>query len=69
MDFLKNAMNKNKASSSTSGTSGTAKTGQKDDYLDKAWDFASKKGGKDFDKGTDEKITDGMRSAYEKATG
>ena len=34
-----------------------------------AWDTASKKSGHDLDRGTDEKITDGARSMFEKATG
>jgi len=34
-----------------------------------AFDFASKKTGHDFAPGTDEKITDGARGLYEKATG
>lgn len=34
-----------------------------------AWDFASKKAGHDFDRETDEKITDGARNAYEKYSG
>ena len=34
-----------------------------------AWDSVSKKAGHDFDRSTDEKITDGARSAFEKATG
>jgi hypothetical protein len=34
-----------------------------------AWQFASKKAGHDMDAGTDEKITDGMRGAYEKFSG
>lgn len=34
-----------------------------------AFDFVSKKSGHKFDESTSEKITDGARSAYEKATG
>jgi len=34
-----------------------------------AFDFVSKKTGRDFDPKTDEKITDGVRGLYEKATG
>lgn len=34
-----------------------------------AWDFASKKTGHDLAPGTDEKITDGLRGAYEKFSG
>ena len=38
-------------------------------HLIAAFDFASKKSGHDFAPGTDEKITDGARGLYEKATG
>lgn len=34
-----------------------------------AFDAISKKSGRDFDPATDEKITDGARGLYEKATG
>jgi hypothetical protein len=34
-----------------------------------AFDFISKKAGKDFTPEQDEKITDGIRGAYEKASG
>lgn len=34
-----------------------------------AWQFASKKSGHDLAPDTDEKITDGMRGAYEKFSG
>ncbi|KAH8592322.1 hypothetical protein B0O99DRAFT_630258 [Bisporella sp. PMI_857] len=81
MDFL----NKAKQTLSGAGSSNSANTGnnqqnppaqggqaptdQKQDYGDKAFDFISKKTGHDFAPGTDEKITDGARTAYEKFTG
>jgi len=43
--------------------------GQKEDYGDKAFDFLSKKAGHQFDRNTSEKITDGARNVFEKATG
>jgi hypothetical protein len=43
--------------------------GQKTDYVDKAFDFASKKAGHDMNPQTDEKITDAGRGLYEKVTG
>ena len=72
MDFIKKAVsggsNENKGEQSTA--SGSAAGGeQKQDYGDKAFDFISKKTGHDFDPKTDEKITDGGRSAYEKFSG
>ncbi|WQF89264.1 hypothetical protein CDEST_14278 [Colletotrichum destructivum] len=66
MDQLKNLMGGSKGSSSHSaGAAGQ----QKQDPLDKAFDFASKKAGHDFAPGTDEKITDGARGLWEKVTG
>lgn len=43
--------------------------GGSEDYGDKAFDFVSKKSGHTFDRNTSEKITDGVRGAYEKTTG
>ncbi|ERF75843.1 hypothetical protein EPUS_01209 [Endocarpon pusillum Z07020] len=49
---------------------GQAPAGQKEDYGDKAAAFINKNtGGHVKDKKMMEKITDGLRSAYEKATG
>ncbi|POS73015.1 hypothetical protein DHEL01_v208589 [Diaporthe helianthi] len=48
---------------------GSAPAGQKDDYVDKAFAFGAKKSGHNVDHNTAEKITDGARSLYEKATG
>ncbi|KAF2086315.1 hypothetical protein K490DRAFT_20515, partial [Saccharata proteae CBS 121410] len=44
---------------------------QKEDYLDKGLDYAEKKEGMDSQKnrGMNEKITDGARGMFEKATG
>ncbi|KAF5512207.1 hypothetical protein CGCA056_v012730 [Colletotrichum aenigma] len=41
----------------------------KEDPVDKAFDFASKKAGHDMPRSTDEKITDAGRNMYEKVTG
>ncbi|CAG8951938.1 hypothetical protein HYFRA_00005744 [Hymenoscyphus fraxineus] len=43
--------------------------GQKEDYGDKAFNFLAKKSGHQVNPATSEKITDGMRGMYEKATG
>ncbi|KAF3763403.1 hypothetical protein M406DRAFT_323154, partial [Cryphonectria parasitica EP155] len=42
---------------------------EKEDYLDKAFDFGAKKSGHTVDRNTSEKITDGAREMFEKATG
>ncbi|KAJ7736689.1 hypothetical protein B0H16DRAFT_1573545 [Mycena metata] len=46
-------------------------SGGGEDYLDKALDFGEKKfgGGREVGRGTNEKITDGLRSGFEKLTG
>ncbi|PHH87155.1 hypothetical protein CDD83_9245 [Cordyceps sp. RAO-2017] len=63
MDFIKKA----------AGGSGDKQAGQeggeKMDYVDKAFDQATKKSGHQMDRNTQEKITDAGRTAYEKATG
>ncbi|KAL0938193.1 uncharacterized protein CTRU02_207924 [Colletotrichum truncatum] len=41
----------------------------KQDPVDKAFDFATKKAGHDMPRSTDEKITDAGRNMYEKVTG
>ncbi|KAJ0117538.1 hypothetical protein N8I77_006891 [Diaporthe amygdali] len=48
---------------------GGAPAGQKDDYVDKAFAMGAKKSGHNVDKNTAEKITDGARGLFEKATG
>jgi hypothetical protein len=65
MDFIKNAV----SGSGDKKAEGSKPAGDGQDYGDKAFDFVSKKAGKDFDPKTDEKITDGARGLYEKATG
>lgn len=75
MDFLKKAAGELQGKSSSEGQSGQAAgaapagTTQTQDYGDKAFDFISKKAGHDFSPEQDEKITDGLRMVYEKATG
>ncbi|PQE24917.1 hypothetical protein CJF32_00007259 [Rutstroemia sp. NJR-2017a WRK4] len=72
----------NKAKGAMSGSSGTAtgpstnqgnaNTGTNapgQDYGDKALDMLEKKTGHSMGAGTNEKITDGLRGAYEKQTG
>ncbi|KAH8904701.1 hypothetical protein BR93DRAFT_930142 [Coniochaeta sp. PMI_546] len=58
----------------TTGTSnpltGNAQAGgQQKDYGDKAFDTLAKKSGHNVDANTSEKITDGARGLFEKATG
>ena len=52
-----------------SGQPAQQPAGQKTDYVDKAFDFVSKKAGHDMAPQTDEKITDGGRGVFEKLTG
>ncbi|CAH0003672.1 unnamed protein product [Clonostachys byssicola] len=64
MDMFKNLISGNKQK--------PAKEGQQDDYVDKgahAFGVANKKGGFGLSRDTQEKITDGARSAVEKLTG
>ncbi|CAG9941692.1 unnamed protein product [Clonostachys rosea f. rosea IK726] len=61
MDMFKNLVGGNKQK--------PAKEGQQDDYVDKAFGVANKKGGFGLSRDTQEKITDGARSAVEKLTG
>ncbi|KAM0269646.1 hypothetical protein ACHAQH_009689 [Verticillium albo-atrum] len=66
MDFIKKATG---SGSADKGSTGGQSAGGNQDYVDKAFDMASKKTGQNIDSNTQEKITDGGRSAYEKATG
>ncbi|KAG7114643.1 hypothetical protein HYQ46_011914 [Verticillium longisporum] len=66
MDFIKKVT---KSGSADKGATGDQAAAGNQDYADKAFDFASKKSGHNIDRNTQEKITDGGRSAYEKATG
>jgi len=50
-------------------TTGTAPAAGGEDYLDKAADAVANKLGKPQSRGTMEKITDGIRTAFEKVTG
>ncbi|KAK3186561.1 hypothetical protein K4F52_004601 [Lecanicillium sp. MT-2017a] len=52
-----------------SGDQGQGQSQQKDDYVDKAFAFGASKTGQNINRDTQEKITDGGRSAYEKMTG
>ncbi|OQE40152.1 hypothetical protein PENCOP_c006G08347 [Penicillium coprophilum] len=66
MDFIK------KAVSSAGGHENKPaenNTQQNDDYVDKAFAAGVKKSGYNVDRNMQEKITDGAREAYEKATG
>ncbi|EFQ36265.1 hypothetical protein CGRA01v4_14989 [Colletotrichum graminicola] len=64
MDQIKNL------AGGSNGASNTAGAGQqKQDPVDKVFDFGSKKAGHDFSPSTDEKITDAGRGVYEKVTG
>ncbi|OBT67403.1 hypothetical protein VE03_03133 [Pseudogymnoascus sp. 23342-1-I1] len=80
MDFLKKAAGElqNKSSGSNTNTNttdnnvaagGSNTAAQSSDYGDKAFAAISKKSGHTFSGEQSEKITDGIRGAYEKATG
>lgn len=75
MDFLKEA--KEQFSSGSNNAQQPAQDGQvqnnnnagAEDYGDKGLDFIEKKTGYTQDRNTNEKITDGARDLFEKATG
>ncbi|CRL31033.1 unnamed protein product [Penicillium camemberti] len=71
MDFIKKAVSSAGGNKEEKPADNT--TQQNDDYVDKAFTsaFAAgvKKSGYNLDRNAQEKITDGARSAYEKATG
>ncbi|PHH68641.1 hypothetical protein CDD82_380 [Ophiocordyceps australis] len=72
MDFVKKAADSvkgGKEPTKEGGEGGKAGGAGDQDYVDKAFDFAAKKSGHNIDRETQEKITDGGRTAYEKATG
>jgi hypothetical protein len=64
MDALKNF-----AGSSNNTNNNAANNAGKEDYGDKGLDFLEKKTGTTQSRATNEKITDGARGLYEKATG
>jgi len=76
MDFLKKGEAMlNKSGSGSTGqqpvagnTAGNTQAGG-EDYGDKGLDFVEKKTGHNMGRDTNEKITDGARGLYEKATG
>ncbi|KAF4764139.1 hypothetical protein N7455_011064 [Penicillium solitum] len=67
MDFVKKAVSS--AGGNKEDKPAQNNTQQNDDYVDKAFGAGVKKSGYNLDRSTQEKITDGARSAYEKATG
>ncbi|KAG5926544.1 hypothetical protein E4U42_003166 [Claviceps africana] len=67
MDFVKKAADSIKGGSAPAGDA--AAQGEKQDYVDKAFSMGAKKTGHNVDPGTQEKITDSGRAAYEKLTG
>ncbi|CAG8979730.1 hypothetical protein HYALB_00012376 [Hymenoscyphus albidus] len=80
MDFIKNATggsstnnnNNQQVQPGAGGVQGQAQTqaqGQTDDYGDKGLAFAEKQSGHSLGRETNEKVTDGARGLYEKATG
>ncbi|KFY43824.1 hypothetical protein V494_01788 [Pseudogymnoascus sp. VKM F-4513 (FW-928)] len=77
MDFIKKAAgelqgNKNAGAAGGQPAAGGSAAGgaaQSQDYGDKAFAAVSKKSGHNFSADQSEKITDGIRGAYEKATG
>jgi hypothetical protein len=69
MDSVTGNQNTNTTGNSNPVTGNTQTGGQQEDYGDKAFDFAAKKSGHNVDRNTSEKITDGARGLFEKATG
>ncbi|RDW84831.1 hypothetical protein BP6252_02421 [Coleophoma cylindrospora] len=73
MDFLNKAKQmaggtgNNTATTNNNAAGGAANTNE--DYGDKGLDFLEKKTGHTMGRDTNEKITDGARNLYEKATG
>ncbi|KAJ5360734.1 hypothetical protein N7517_009925 [Penicillium concentricum] len=67
MDFIKKAVSS--ASGNHEDKPVQNSTQQNDDYVDKAFAAGVKKSGYNVDRNMQEKITDGAREAYEKATG
>ncbi|CAI7565783.1 unnamed protein product [Penicillium palitans] len=67
MDFIKKAVSS--AGGNKEEKPADNNTQQNDDYVDKAFAAGVKKSGYNLDRNAQEKITDGARSAYEKATG
>ncbi|KAI2733921.1 hypothetical protein CBS147332_936 [Penicillium roqueforti] len=69
MDFIKKAVSSSGGNHESSSNNNSNNNQQSDDYVDKAFGAGVKKSGYNVDRNTQEKITDGARSAYEKATG
>jgi hypothetical protein len=69
MDFIKKASDSFSNSNKDERKEGDKPAEQKEDYVDKAFAFASDKSGYKIDRNTQEKITDGGRDAYEKYSG
>ncbi|KAJ5958235.1 uncharacterized protein N7479_005385 [Penicillium vulpinum] len=67
MDFIKQAVSSASGHKENKPTENN--TQQNDDYVDKAFAAGVKKSGYSLDRNMQEKITDGAREAYEKATG
>ncbi|CAP96583.1 hypothetical protein E8E15_003444 [Penicillium rubens] len=67
MDFVKKAVSSATGKKEEKPTDSSAQ--QNDDYVDKAFAAGVKKSGYNIDRNMQEKITDGAREAYEKATG
>ncbi|KAF5337683.1 hypothetical protein D9757_014270 [Collybiopsis confluens] len=68
--FLNKLSGGSSANSNNAGMGAAANTSnQNEDYGDKALDFIEKKTGHVLGRGTNEKITDGIRTQFEKATG
>ncbi|KXG49687.1 uncharacterized protein PGRI_056550 [Penicillium griseofulvum] len=67
MDFIKKAVSS--AGGKSEDKPAENNTQQNDDYVDKAFAMGAKKSGYNIDRNMQEKITDGAREAYEKATG
>ncbi|EJD07737.1 uncharacterized protein FOMMEDRAFT_150280 [Fomitiporia mediterranea MF3/22] len=55
--------------SNTNTTQNTAATGGNGDMLDKGVDFAERRAGHEQSHSTTEKISDGIRKGFQKATG
>lgn len=59
----------NVSNNAAGSAAGATSAGPAKDYGDKAFDYVAKKTGHSVSRSTSEKITDGLRSAFEKLTG
>jgi len=69
MNLFTGNNNNGAAAGNTNPLAGNTQGGQQKDYGDKVFDALAKKSGHNVDANTSEKITDGARGLFEKATG